>query len=61
MNIRSLKDKKGRYMDNIGAYLVACLGDMDVESALKEQMDITKFEAKEVEVEVDEKRQKNTS
>lgn len=58
ITIRSLRDKNGRDMDNIGSYLVAYLGDVDVDTAISQHMDITKFPCKEVELEEDGKKVK---
>lgn len=48
VTVRSLRDKLGRACDNVGAYLTAYLGDLDIESAVRERMDITHFEVKTV-------------
>ena len=47
VTIKSLRNHIGKACDNVGAYLTAYLGDLDVESALNERMDITKFTVKE--------------
>jgi len=51
VTVRSLKNQFGKSVDNIGAYLTAYLGDLPVEDGLRLQMDISRFEAKSVEVE----------
>lgn len=47
VTIKSLRNHLGKACDNVGAYLTAYLGDLDIESALTERMDITKFTVKE--------------
>lgn len=47
VTIKSLRNHLGKACDNVGAYLTAYLGDLDIESALTERMDITKFQVKE--------------
>ena len=47
VTIKSLRNHIGKACDNVGAYLTAYLGDLDIESALTERMDITQFTVKE--------------
>lgn len=47
VTIKSLRNHIGKACDNVGAYLTAYLGDLDLEAALSERMDITKFPIKE--------------
>lgn len=47
VTIKSLRNHLGRAVDNVGAYLTAYLGDLDIESALSERIDITQFQVKE--------------
>lgn len=57
VTVRSLRDKVGKACDNVGAYLTAYLGDLDLKAALNARMDITKFEVKTVETEVEGEKQ----
>lgn len=47
VTVKSLRNHLGKACDNVGAYLTAYLGDLDLESALSERMDITQFQVKE--------------
>lgn len=47
VTIKSLRNHLGKACDNVGAYLTAYLGDLDLESALSERIDITQFPIKE--------------
>lgn len=49
VTVRALKNKLGKGCDNVGAYLTAYLGDLDLKSAVDAHIDITQFECKEVE------------
>lgn len=51
VTVRALKNQLGRACDNVGAYLTAYLGDLDFESAVEAQIDITQYECKAVEAE----------
>ena len=51
VTVRSLRNQVGNACDNVGAYLTAYLGDLDLQSAVDARMDITKFEVKTVETE----------
>jgi len=50
VTIKSLRNHIGKACDNVGAYLTAYLGDLEVEAALEARMDITKFQVKEGEM-----------
>lgn len=48
VTVRALKSQLGKECTNVGAYLTAYLGDLDLQSAIDARMDVTKFECKEV-------------
>lgn len=51
VTVRALRSAIGKACDNVGAYLTAYLGDLDIDAALEARMDVTQFDLKEAEVE----------
>lgn len=48
VTVRALRNQLGEECTNVGAYLTAYLGDLDLLSAMDARMDITEYECKEV-------------
>lgn len=55
VTVRALRSQLGKSCDNVGAYLTAYLGDLDIESAVQASMDVTLYEVKEVQDEQEHK------